>query len=369
MNASLLALLVTLMAGFLPAQETRPAVPPELEQRFVVLHQEFSAAVGRFQKAAEEARAKSAPAPERPHKQFAARYAELGRLGHPRAARWCLDFIADTPEAERRALYLDCEAQLVPQVLWAESTRGQGNPPPIDYGVSDLLRSLGGAGKLLGKEKAIALCNELFDKLALADSKALALHTQTTILLAGLPAEADMPPEVLALYSRLAGEFGETDSGKRAAGLLFRREHLQLGMLAPDFTTQDVAGETFQLSQSRGKVVVLDFWGLWCGHCLETLPHLKELDARMKGRAFALIGIDTDPDKDAYRAKAKELGVSWRNSWQGSTAGVLPRAWGITSFPTIFVLDGKGVIRYTGVRGAALDQAVDTLLAELEEKH
>lgn len=99
------------------------------------------------------------------------------------------------------------------------------------------------------------------------------------------------------------------------------------------------------------------------------IPHEKTLVERLKNKPFALIGINTDENKDDYRAKAKSMGVTWRSSWQGTTAGVLPRAWGITSYPTIFVLDAKGVIRYIGVRGEAMDKAVDALLAELEEKH
>jgi cytochrome oxidase Cu insertion factor (SCO1/SenC/PrrC family) len=98
------------------------------------------------------------------------------------------------------------------------------------------------------------------------------------------------------------------------------------------------------------------------------IPHEKTLVERLKNKPFALIGINTDEDKDEYHKKAKEMGVTWRSSWQGTTAGVLPRAWGITSFPTIFVLDAKGVIRYIGVRGEDMDKAVDTLLAELEGK-
>ncbi len=97
------------------------------------------------------------------------------------------------------------------------------------------------------------------------------------------------------------------------------------------------------------------------------IPHEKALVERLKNEPFALIGINTDKDKDEYRKKAKEMGVTWRSSWQGSTSGVLPRAWGITSYPTIFVLDAEGVIRFTNVRGEALSKAVDTLLAELKK--
>ncbi|MBK7874705.1 MAG: hypothetical protein IPJ77_02975 [Planctomycetes bacterium] len=96
------------------------------------------------------------------------------------------------------------------------------------------------------------------------------------------------------------------------------------------------------------------------------LPHEKELVERLKNEPFALIGINTDPDLDAFKERCKKENVSWRNSWQGSTSGPLCRAWGVTSYPTIYVLDHKGVIRYQNVRGPAMDQAVDRLLAEMK---
>jgi hypothetical protein len=101
------------------------------------------------------------------------------------------------------------------------------------------------------------------------------------------------------------------------------------------------------------------------------IPHEKALVERLKNKPFALIGINTDKDKEAYRERARKLGVTWRSSWQGSTNGVLPRTWGISGFPTIFVLDAKGAIRYRfdDAVSEELDKAVDALLAELEEKH
>ena len=96
------------------------------------------------------------------------------------------------------------------------------------------------------------------------------------------------------------------------------------------------------------------------------IPHEKELVERLKNEPFALIGINTDTDIDAYKERAKKSGVTWRSSWQGSTSGPLCREWGVRGFPTIYVLDHKGVIRYANVRGSAMDQAVDRLLADLK---
>lgn len=76
----------------------------------------------------------------------------------------------------------------------------------------------------------------------------------------GSPARA---AEGRALFERLARDFADTDYGRTAKSWLFRTDRLQIGMVAPDFTAKDQDGKTFKLSDYRGKVVVLDFWGFW----------------------------------------------------------------------------------------------------------
>jgi cytochrome oxidase Cu insertion factor (SCO1/SenC/PrrC family) len=63
-------------------------------------------------------------------------------------------------------------------------------------------------------------------------------------------------------------EYQGIDSGRgtyaeRAAGHLFELDHLQIGKLAPDFEATDENGVKWKLSDYRGKVVVVDFWGFW----------------------------------------------------------------------------------------------------------
>jgi hypothetical protein len=94
------------------------------------------------------------------------------------------------------------------------------------------------------------------------------------------------------------------------------------------------------------------------------LPRLKALVERHEHEPFAIVGVNTDGDKDEYRARAAELGVTWRSAWQGSTDGPLPRAWGVDTFPTVFVLDAKHVIRRVNVRGDELERVVAELLEE-----
>ena len=94
-------------------------------------------------------------------------------------------------------------------------------------------------------------------------------------------------------------------------------------------------------------------------------PHERSLVARMKGRPFALIGVNSDPKANVLAALKRE-NITWR-SWfdGGSTSGPIARQYGVSSWPTIYVIDPKGVIRYKNVRGEQMDKAVDTLLAEL----
>lgn len=90
---------------------------------------------------------------------------------------------------------------------------------------------------------------------------------------------------------------------------------------------------------------------------------------RHKDDPFVLLGINTDQSKDDYHKKAKEYGVNWRSSWQGSTSGPIPRQWRVSGYPTKYVLDGEGRIRHTmNVGGPRLDKVIAELLEEQRGK-
>jgi len=94
-------------------------------------------------------------------------------------------------------------------------------------------------------------------------------------------------------------------------------------------------------------------------------PHERSLVSRMQGKPFALLGINTDENRNELKKVLAEEKITWRSWWNGGgTKGPITREWGISSYPAIFVLDQKGVIRYRDVRGEDLDKAVDALLKE-----
>jgi hypothetical protein len=86
---------------------------------------------------------------------------------------------------------------------------------------------------------------------------------------------------------------------------------------------------------------------------------------RLQSQPFALVGINSDGDADKVKGILKDQEITWRQAIDGSTSGPLAKRWNIKGWPTIFVVDAKGVIRYKNVREKAMDDAVDTLLAEM----
>src|SRR6476620_7998291 len=95
-------------------------------------------------------------------------------------------------------------------------------------------------------------------------------------------------------------------------------------------------------------------------------PHERSLVQRLEGKPFALIGVNSDMDREGLKGVLQEERITWRSFWNGgSTGGPISRAWKVTSWPTIYVIDAKGVIRFKNVRGEALDRAVDSLLKEM----
>ena len=94
--------------------------------------------------------------------------------------------------------------------------------------------------------------------------------------------------------------------------------------------------------------------------------HERSLVERLKDKPFALIGVNSD-SKERVLEAMKKNNITWRSFWDGGkTGGPIATKWAVTGWPTIYVLDSKGVIRLKGVRGEAMDKAVDQLLAEME---
>jgi|SRR5688572_6873243 len=145
-------------------------------------------------------------------------------------------------------------------------------------------------------------------------------------------------------------------------------QHLGIGKVAPDIVGKDLDNKEFKLSDSRGKVTVLVFTGEWCGPCRSEYPYQRLMLELYKDKPFALVGVNSDDKLEVARKGKIDSRLPYRTWWDGhaekNTEGPIAKAWGVTGWPTMYVLDKSGVIRFAGLRHEDLLKAVSQLMAE-----
>ena len=114
------------------------------------------------------------------------------------------------------------------------------------------------------------------------------------------------------------------------------------GNVAPDFTLKSIDGQNISLSSLKGKVVVLDFWGSWCGWCIKGMPKMKEYYAKYKGK-LEILGIDCNDTEQKWRDAVKKHELPWLHVRNEGNPDVTV-LYGISGFPTKIVIDAEGKI-------------------------
>ncbi len=214
----------------------------------------------------------------------------------------------------------------------------------------------------------------------LTQSKSREVQGYAAYLLASrLRAQADAggdAKEAAALYERVTREFADlkvdpdTSLAVYAKRGLFELNHLTVGKVAPEppAGTVDLAGKPAKLSDYRGKVVLLDFWLVNCPPCRKMIPHSKALVQKLAGKPFAFVAVNGDHAKEEAEAFLKGQSLPWVQWWGGPQGG-MARAWNMSPFPTVMLLDANGVVR-AKFRGAfkpeELDAAAEKLVREVE---
>ena len=98
-------------------------------------------------------------------------------------------------------------------------------------------------------------------------------------------------------------------------------------------------------------------------------PHERSLVKEYANRPFALIGINSDRDKAVLRKRIAEENITWRSFWNGpkGTRGPISATWNVSGWPTLYIIDHEGVIRYRGREARKnLDAGIKELVAKAE---
>jgi thiol-disulfide isomerase/thioredoxin len=174
-------------------------------------------------------------------------------------------------------------------------------------------------------------------------------------------------------YQQTVDEFSDvrTSDGKTALGEKARHElarlknlpDLKLGGRAPPIEAEALDGKPMSLAEHRGKVVLLVFWGSWCGPCMQMVPHERELVERHRGKPFVLLGVNCGDTRDVAKATMEKQQMTWRCWWDGEeTRGLIETDYDVPHWPRVFVIDAEGVIRAIDPEADELDRTIETLL-------
>ena len=154
---------------------------------------------------------------------------------------------------------------------------------------------------------------------------------------------------------------GSDDGGSAGADVVPKVLSAKVGVRAPNFSLPTLDGGRVELSDYRGKPVVLNFWASWCTPCREEFPMLRKSVAAKKN--LVLVGVNTqDYVESDGRKFANEQHADWPNGWDRNEA--VRRGYGVTGLPETFFIDAKGIIRSHVIRGLTQD-VLDEQLAKI----
>jgi len=140
-------------------------------------------------------------------------------------------------------------------------------------------------------------------------------------------------------------------------------------IVAPDFTLEDMDGESYELHDYRGKVVLVNFWATWCPPCRKEMPALEALYRKLDGNSFAVLAINQWEDPDHVFAYTGELNVFPTFPILFDPESEISALYGVKGLPTSFLIDKKGRLAYRAVGGRAFDHpAVEQIIRVLLAK-
>lgn len=167
------------------------------------------------------------------------------------------------------------------------------------------------------------------------------------------------------LYDGLSEENKKSEFAEKIVRYLTLNQDPQIGDHYIDFEMPDTSGNNIQLSDIKSKVTLLNFWGSWCRGCRQENPNLVKLYEKYHSKGLEIVSVSTDDNKEAWLNAIKTDKLTWINlsDLKGSDND-LTLIYGISKFPTSYLIDENGIIINDDIRGKELEEKLTELLGE-----
>jgi thiol-disulfide isomerase/thioredoxin len=174
--------------------------------------------------------------------------------------------------------------------------------------------------------------------------------------------------EAVSAFKAFADELKAYRYYKEVATRVEGIEATQVGKIVQNFTTDATfTGETFEFDALKGKYVLMDFWGTWCGPCIAEMPKVKAYQEKYEDR-LTVLGVNQGDSKDKIDQFITPKGYTWTHLMNGKGEDDFVLKFNVAGFPTKFIIDPEGKIlnRFVG-DGEESFSVLDSLLQPTPE--
>ena len=149
----------------------------------------------------------------------------------------------------------------------------------------------------------------------------------------------------IVLHSNFSQDVKNSSYGKSISNFVSLNRDIKIGDKFVDFSQNDTQNKKVKLSSIRAEIILLEFWGSWCGPCRQTNPRLVEIYNEFKDKGFEIFGVAAETDRDVWLQAIKKDKLTWTNVTDlngDKNEAVL--IYGVSAFPTNFIIDKSGVV-------------------------
>lgn len=165
------------------------------------------------------------------------------------------------------------------------------------------------------------------------------------------------------LYKRFSKELKNTFYGKKILDYITLNKNVKIGDKYANFLQQDKYGKSINLSDFGGKIILLEFWGSWCGPCREGNPQLVKIYNDFNDKGFEILGVAAETNKEQWLKAIDTDKLPWTNvtdlNGDKNKAALI---YGVSYYPTNFLIDRTGTIIAKDLSGEKLREQLLKIL-------